>query len=237
MQKQSRKVILKKYVNFLFSCFLITGLIMLSGLQFKGWFGAPLKVEASENTIVNVNIPAEIKISGNPPAGSIAVYTLQLITDRGGNHMPDDAELKFTESGTACFGPINFSAPGNYYYQIKQLDDAISGCSLDPSIYHIEVSVFSNNSGVLTSSICMCRNNDTGKMNSASFTNVYSTETPSSDIQREDTERNQEKNDFYATPVKTGDLQPISEMLIMLSLSFVIVFVICLRKLRDRSKS
>ena len=136
-------------------------------------FAVPVQtVSAASNTPVSVLIPAEVRISGDG-ADTDTVFHLCMENRKEGIPMPAETTLAVKGAGSVNFGPIQYDAPGDYSYQIFELQESAVHYTYDSSVFLVTVRIVSDSQGVLTSEIWMVKQGDTAKSASAVFTNQY----------------------------------------------------------------
>lgn len=115
-----------------------------------------------------VNIPVKVQVDGSGiPDGN--EYTVILTTDSS-TPMPTDAvdtgdgkktvEKRVVNGGEVSFGPITYTAPGDYSYTIHQEAAARDHFTYDTTVYNVTVRVTNTENGGLTAEIWGYRNGE-----------------------------------------------------------------------------
>lgn len=115
-----------------------------------------------------VNIPVKVQVDGSGiPDGN--EYTVILTTDSS-TPMPTDAvdtgdgkktvEKRVVNGGEVSFGPITYTAPGDYSYTIYQEAAARDHFTYDTTVYNVTVRVTNTENGGLTAEIWGYRNGE-----------------------------------------------------------------------------
>lgn len=131
----------------------------------------PLRAAAvDENTYqVTTQIPVSVDVNENYKA----TFTLRLTAVEDGTPMPEVTELSFTGGGSGNFGPITYTAPGDYCYQVTQVAGSDDNVTYDESVYNVTVRVTNKGEDSLQADVWARRNEETGKADVAAFHNVY----------------------------------------------------------------
>lgn len=87
-----------------------------------------------------VDPPVKKTVAGNPPVD--ATFTFTLTAKDPTNPMPEGSvgsvkTMRITGSGEKDFGTWSYTAPGIYYYTIKETNTGISGYAYDTTVYTI----------------------------------------------------------------------------------------------------
>ena len=135
----------------------------------------PAETFADETTnSVSVTIPAELTLDGKVATDENMVYSFT-ITPKEGAPAPDDGVTvkELTEAGSMQFGPITFTAPGEYNYTIKQTTPETTGFGLDDSEYNALVYVYLNDDEELLYSLVITKKDMEEKPDKIAFENTY----------------------------------------------------------------
>lgn len=81
---------------------------------------APSAVNAQEPTVdVQIPVTTEFTENSDKPADTVKLTTSFKLEPLGGAPAPATAEVSIDGAGKASLGPVSFSTPGNYYYQLS----------------------------------------------------------------------------------------------------------------------
>lgn len=78
-------------------------------------------------------------------------------------------------SGSFSFDELEYTDDGTHYYVIKEYQGNAGGVEYDDTEYHVTVVVTDNNAGVLTATITVNGQSQTGNSATVTFTNTYTT--------------------------------------------------------------
>ena len=115
-----------------------------------------------------INIPGKVQVDGSGiPDGN---EYMVILTADSSTPMPADAvdtgdgkktiEKKVVNSGEVSFGPITYTAPGDYSYTIHQEAAARDHFTYDTTVYNVTVRVTNTENGALTAEIWGYRNGE-----------------------------------------------------------------------------
>ncbi len=88
-----------------------------------------------------VSIPVRKILNGDPvPPGSIETFTFT-ISAKTPAPMPESDKITITGEGEASFGPVSYSIPGTYRYEIREEKGSAPGYVYDETVYEVTVTV------------------------------------------------------------------------------------------------
>ena len=124
---------------------------------------------------VSVQLQVETQLTGDtPPAGETFTYRLDG-ADKD-TPMPDGGStLAVTGAGTATFGAIRYTHPGDYKYTLNCTGGKTEGYTYDTRAYEVTVQVVTDDDGNLTAAVYMAREGTQGKPEKAVFVHSYKT--------------------------------------------------------------
>jgi pilin isopeptide linkage protein len=117
---------------------LLTGVVSFQGFAAE---------QAAHTNLVSIAFEVKLEIDGDAPEDDTA-FTFILDEDNDAP-TPDDSYTTIIGEGTAEFGEIEFTKPGNYEYTIYEQDDGADNYTYDISVYSIDVNVQYDNNGQL----------------------------------------------------------------------------------------
>ncbi|MDO4549379.1 MAG: FctA domain-containing protein [Clostridia bacterium] len=121
---------------------------------------------------VTVRIPIENRIRGVSDGDDTPVFTFRISAVNAGP-MPYSREVRISGAGNGKFGPIRFTQPGEYHYEIRELSGSAEGYIYDSTVYNVVVRVSVNASGALYAVVYMSADGSESKVDSALFINRY----------------------------------------------------------------
>ncbi len=125
---------------------------------------------------VSVTLPFSVSLTGKKPS-TIPVFPFALVATSTNAPMPATTTVLITGSGSSSFGPIQYSQPGDYTYQLFQLYGNRAGYTYDRTVYDVTVQVTSDNSGNLSASFYFANPVSGSKPSVAGFVNSYKKKT------------------------------------------------------------
>lgn len=123
---------------------------------------------------VDAQIPVSVDVTENYQTA----FTLQL-TAEDDAPLPRQTSLTFTGGGSGAFGPIHYTAPGDYRYQVTQAAGTDSYVTYDGSVYTVTVRVTDTPDGGLQAEVWARHGDAEGKSDVVAFHNGY--EAPAAD--------------------------------------------------------
>ena len=175
-----------------------------------GAFGyAPSEAMAAEGLVTEV--PVQISLTGTLPEEA-EDFSVVLEADDASAPMPEGSDgavcaLVISGEGTQSFPVIRFPRVGIYRYTISQQGGSNVDCTYDNSVYHLIVTVTNDEAGGLGAVSVLYRNEESEKLDCASFVNVYVTETETETESKTETESETEteKQTEKQTEAKKSD--------------------------------
>ena len=204
-----------------------------------GAFGfAPSEAMAAEGLVTEV--PVRISLSGTLPEEA-EDFSVVLEADDASAPMPEGSDgavctLVISGEGTKSFPVIRFPRVGIYRYTISQQGGSNADCTYDNSVYHLVVTVTNDEAGGLGAVSVLYRNEESEKLDCASFENVYVTETETETESETETETETEKQTEKQTGTKksdapkTGDSTNLTLWAVLMGAAVVIVAAAILAK-------
>lgn len=154
----------------------------------------------AEEVFCTVNIPAEVRVSGSRiPSGVEYELVLERVTENA--PMPETSALIVKDSGKASFGPIIYTAPGDYQYRVFQRVQPSNNFTFDESSYLVTVRVVNAQDGTLTAVCTVEKSSGENKSDGIIFDNKYTRPSSGSDDDDDD-------DDDRPSRVITGDNKP-----------------------------
>lgn len=119
----------------------------------------------------SVTIPFSVRDeSGRIPEGT--VFTVAIVSTDGAP-LPEVTEYDIAVSGEGEFGPIEFDAPGDYEYLIKETLFDSDKIVFDETVYHVSVVVVWDADGELTGGYAVAVEGSDTKEDELEFDNDY----------------------------------------------------------------
>lgn len=163
---------------------------------------------------------SESKINATPA-------TLEIAALEDNAPMPDSSSATVGGDGTATFGPILYSEPGDYRYEVTQVAGSDPDVSYDSTKYVVKVGVFSDDDGKLTYAVESFKSGDSEK-GEILFSNSVKTKNGSKGTDRitenesETTSPKQTESPTQAgSPVQTGD-EPLDGLFLSLAVAILL---------------
>ena len=123
--------------------------------------------------------PVQKIVEGNPPTDDTFTFQMKAVTD--GAPMPEGSKdgvktVQITGNGSYEFGEMWFTEPGEWVYDISEINDGIKGYTYDTTVYNLTVTVTEGEDGKLVKEETVTANG--GSAGDIVFTNVYEEEEP-----------------------------------------------------------
>lgn len=174
----------------------------------------------AENKPVDTYIPVDVNIENANGSEKCSVS----LSSSEDSPLPETRKIEVTNSGQIKFGPITFTKPGDYTYNIYQDSSNFENKTTDSSVYKVIIQVLSDESGVLTTNMS-ANLLDKGKVSSISFNNKeIKKEKEKKETEKEKETTSTEKPQQQAAAndkLQTGDNQ-------LNSLIYIVGIVACL---------
>lgn len=134
----------------------------------------PMQAFAAEYQC-SVSVPVEVQVTGDSvPAGNEYTVVLETEKEEPQNPMPEAAELVIKDGGSAEFGPIAYTKPGDYRYTIRQKAGNAEHFSYDDTVFTVTVRVVNDEeNGGLKAEIWAIRDDSENKADAIRFENTY----------------------------------------------------------------
>lgn len=120
---------------------------------------------------VGLTLEVEKVLSGDTPPADEA-FSFSLVSLDGGP-LPDDPTLVIEGEGTGSFS-IDFSRPGTFHYQLREIAGTAEGYTYDDTVYDVTVVVTSDGLGELSVAVVLSKDGGTAKEPKIVFENTYS---------------------------------------------------------------
>lgn len=151
---------------------------MMWKLQCLAWFPCllaflllPGAVHAKEYAC-DVTIPATVQVSGDKiPSGEVYEVVMEPVTQT--IPVAEVMTKKATDSGTVSFGPIRYTAPGDYQYKIYQKTGTTVRFTYDKTVYMVTVRVQNDAEGGLFAELWAAKEGTATKTDTVQFQNHY----------------------------------------------------------------
>lgn len=131
----------------------------------------PGRASAKESAC-KISIPAEVEVSGkNIPEGMEYKLTLKAVSEEA--PMPGKTGVTIEDEGKAEFGPITYTVPGDYVYEVSQKAGTKEHFTYDKKIYTVTVRVVNDGNGGLKAEIWAVKDGSRNKTDSITFKNKY----------------------------------------------------------------
>lgn len=99
----------------------------------------PVQARAAQPYTCTASIPAEVREEGSEnPEGTEYTVKIRGLEDAP---LPEQSEVSVTDEGQVSFGPIAYTKPGIYRYEIWQEAEKLEHFTLDDSVYTVTVKV------------------------------------------------------------------------------------------------
>jgi pilin isopeptide linkage protein len=122
----------------------------------------------------SASFEVSLDMQGDTPQEQVP-FTFVLVGENGAP-VPSSSTVTITGEGTAKFGVINFTNPGEYVYHIYERDDGVVNYIYDNSFYTINVYVKYDNLGNLVATYNALI--DDAKKSEIAFVNKYNYDSP-----------------------------------------------------------
>ncbi|WP_297567431.1 hypothetical protein [uncultured Faecalibaculum sp.] len=168
---------------------------------------APSAVMAQESTVdVQIPVSTEFAETSDQPASTVKLTTDFKLEPLGGAPAPAAAQVSVDGAGKASLGPVTFSAPGNYYYQLTaSLAKGENNSDLDEKLI-VRVTVVNDDKGGLSSVVTAYHSqsdasSDNGKVDTTFYIEYKAPKSPApSSTARDPKKASQTKTSVYAQP-------------------------------------
>ena len=174
-------------------------------LAFLAAFLLMPNVADAEGYSCTVSIPAEVSVTGeSAPSEKFTV----LLEEEGENvPMPEQTEAVIQDSGNVQFGPITYTAPGDYRYRVFQKAGTTEDFTYDTTAYTVTVRVVNNGNGGLAAEIWAIEDGSQNKTDRITFGNSYKAPEAVKDPQKpvQETPKADPAKSSTKAVAKTGD--------------------------------
>ena len=120
---------------------------------------------------IQVSLDVELQVTGDMPStAEPSTFVLQSVD---GAPMPDSGTITVVGAGVGSFSPITYTEPETYYYTLSQRAGDTEGYTYDDTVYDVTVQVTTDDAGVLSASVTVAEEGETGKAGTALFVNRY----------------------------------------------------------------
>jgi pilin isopeptide linkage protein len=146
-------------------------------LLFMGMF--TFQVNASEQSAddndADVTIEVTLQINGDIPDEEHIPFTF-ILDEEDGAPVPDSSSVTITGEGTAEFGEITFTKPGEYEYTVTEQNDGVENYVYDDTVYTLDVDVrYDEYGNLIATCVAYC---DEQKEPAIMFINTYDDDIP-----------------------------------------------------------
>lgn len=221
--KKMIRGIYKKYAG-LFLAFLAAFLLMPN-------------VADAEGYSCTVSIPAEVSVSGESAPSEKFAVVLEALGENV--PMPEQTEAVIQDSGSAQFGPITYTAPGDYQYRVYQKAGTTENFTYDTTAYTVTVRVVNDGNGGLAAEIWAIEDGSQNKTDRIQFENrwkapetVKEPQKPAQETPKAEPAKAETKT--VAKTAKTGDTANLAVPFAAALAAGVLIVVTWRTKRRDR---
>jgi pilin isopeptide linkage protein len=146
-------------------------------LLFMGMF--TFQVNASEQSAddndADVTIEVTLQINGDIPDEEHIPFTF-ILDEEDGAPVPVSSSVTITGEGTAEFGEITFTKPGEYEYTVTEQNDGVENYVYDDTVYTLDVDVrYDEYGNLIATCVAYC---DDQKEPAIMFINTYDDDIP-----------------------------------------------------------
>jgi hypothetical protein len=121
-------------------------LLLICVSPFQSFAQEETQQTSSSNIGVSVAFQVELKLEGDKPE-NVGLFTFVLEPEKETYPIPDATEVTIEGEGSAYFGDITFTQPGDYVYYIRQkVDEPLVNYVYDDRVYVLRVNVSPDNS-------------------------------------------------------------------------------------------
>lgn len=118
-----------------------------------------------------VSIPAEVQVAGeDAPSRTEFCVVLEALSEDA--PMPTETSVTL-DKGTAAFGPVSYTVPGDYRYKIYQIAAEQDFFTYDDTVYTVTVRVVNAENGALEAEIRAIEDGKSDKADAILFCNEY----------------------------------------------------------------
>lgn len=191
----------------------IGAVLALSGMVFLMPQSAKA-AEASHESSCEVSIPVQTELTGTADqTKEMPEFTVLL---RGEDvPLPAVSSLQISGTGRGVFGPITYTQPGDYEYQVYQQTGKKEDISYDKNIYDVTVRIVWDANDELAAEVWTSREGEEQKQGQILFSNQWiNNETPVKEETPAPTPTPTVKKTAKSI-IKTGDSQQIEEYLLL----------------------
>lgn len=198
----------------------IGAVLALSGM----FFLMPQSVKAAETSYESsceVSIPVQTELTGAESARNKEEPEFIISLKGADEPMPAVSSLQIIGTGSGAFGPITYTQPGDYEYQVYQETGNNKDIVYDKNVYDVTVRIVWDANDELTAEVWTSREGEDEKQGQILFSNQWiKTETP---VKEETPTPTPAVKKAAKSIIKTGDSQQIEKYL-LLALSAAGVF-------------
>lgn len=125
----------------------------------------------AEGYSCTVSIPVETEVTGeNAPDEE---FVILLEADGENVPMPEQTQITIKGAGQGQFGPVTYTAPGDYQYRVYQKAGTTQNYTYDDAAYTVTVRVTNDGNGGLTAQIWAIEDGQQNKTDRISFSNQW----------------------------------------------------------------
>lgn len=154
MNRKTQKMISLLLLPLLFAVLLVSGQVSAKGSSCQA------------------SIPVEVKVSGDEiPKGEEYKVVLKAVSPEA--PMPKKASITIEDEGEAEFGPMTYTVPGDYTYEVYQKAGSTKNFTYDKKTYTVTVRVVNDEKGGLKAEVWAVKDNSKNKTDTITFGNKY----------------------------------------------------------------
>lgn len=128
----------------------------------------------AEGSSCKAAIPVKVEVSGEEiPEGMEYKVTLKAVSQEA--PMPKKTSVTIKDEGKAEFGPITYTVPGDYTYEISQKAGKKENFTYDKKTYTVTIRVVNDEKGGLKAEVWAVKDGSKNKTDTIKFQNKYST--------------------------------------------------------------
>lgn len=126
----------------------------------------------AEGSSCKASIPVKVEVSGEEiPEGMEYKVTLKAVSSEA--PMPKKTSVTIKDEGKAEFGPITYTVPGDYTYEISQKAGKKENFTYDKKTYTVTIRVVNDAKGGLKAEVWAVKDGSKNKTDTIKFQNKY----------------------------------------------------------------
>ena len=182
----------------------------------------------AEGYSCTVSVPVEVTLEGESAPKENFTVVMEAAAEN--TPMPEAAEQNVENSGKVQFGPVTYTAPGDYQYIVSQKAGNTENFTYDDTVYTVTVRVVNDGAGGLTAEIWAIVDGEQNKTDRIVFNNRY--EAPAAPEKPAEPAKPAEPS---KDNVQTGDTLNLTLLIAVIAAATVVIGITAAWKIRKKT--